>query len=77
MSNEPNEEIAALERAAEEAYTQMYDAPRHRVRECYEDASANLARAIEIAKVNGMSEIADRLKARKDHIYNVYTHQFR
>ena len=70
-------EIARLEQLAEAAYTQMYDAPRHGARDCYEDASSFLAQAIALATHNGLTATAERLKARKEHIYNVYTHQFR
>ena len=71
------EEIAQLERLAEAAYEEMYDAQRYRVKECFQDASGYLAEAIELAERDGLTEVATRLKARKEHIYNVYTHQFR
>ena len=71
------DEIAKFEHLAEDAYTRMYDAPRNRVRECYEDAMQYLADAIKVAERDQLAEAIERLKARKEHIYNVYTHQFR
>jgi hypothetical protein len=72
-----SDEIARLERLAEAAYTRMYDAPSHLVHDCYEDAMLNFGQAIELAEKVGMNDIALRLEKRKDHVYNVYTHQFR
>ena len=71
------DEIAKFEQLAEDAYTKMYDAPRNRARECYEDAMKYLADAIKVAERDHLAEAIERLKARKQHIYDVYTHQFR
>ncbi|HTW33118.1 MAG TPA: hypothetical protein VMD53_00765 [Rhizomicrobium sp.] len=71
------DEIAKFEQLAEDAYTKMYDAPRNRARECYEDAMKYLADAIKAAEQSHLVEATERLKARKQHIYDVYTHQFR
>lgn len=71
------DEIAKFEKLAEDAYSKMYDAPRNRAKECYEDAMEFLAEAIKIAERDRLASAADRLKARKQHIYDVYTHQFR
>jgi hypothetical protein len=71
------EEVAKFEKLAEDAYTKMYDAPRSRVKECYEDAMEFLAEAIKLAERDKLAAAVDRLKARKRHIYDVYTHQFR
>jgi len=71
------DEIAKFEKLAEDAYTRMYDAPRNRARECYEDAMQYLADAIRLAENAKLIEASARLKARKQHIYDVYTHQFR
>jgi hypothetical protein len=73
----PRREIARLERLAEDAYTAMYDAPRYGVRDCYDDAQSFLSRAIALAERHRLHEEVSRLKRRKDHIYNVYDHQFR
>jgi hypothetical protein len=75
--NTPESEISRLEQLAEASYTKMYDAPRHGVRDHYEDASSYLAQAIALATREEMPEAVERLKARKAHIYIVYTHQFR
>jgi hypothetical protein len=72
-----NDEIARLEKLAEAAYTKMYDAPQFMVRECYENATRYLREAIAVAEQDGLKDVAKRLKERKDHIYNVYSHQFR
>jgi hypothetical protein len=73
----PRAAIARLEAAAEAAYDAMYYAERYSIRECYDDAFINLMHAIRIAERRGMRDIAERLKARQDHIYHVYDHQFR
>ena len=70
-------EIARLEALAEAANDEMYDASRHRAKECYEDAMSFLAEAIALAEKVRLRRVAARLKARRDHIYNVYNHQFR
>ena len=71
------DEIARLEQLAEAAYTRMYEAPRHLIRDCYEDAGRYLAQAIAIAERDGLSDVAKRLKERKEHFYDIYSHQFR
>jgi len=68
-------EMQAFERAAEEAYEAMYDA--RRPKDCYEDAMSAFYKAIEAAKKAGLQGEADRLSRRRDHVRNVYTHQFR
>jgi hypothetical protein len=73
----PGPEIARLEALAEKAYAAMYEAPRHGVRDCYDDASSYLAQAIRLAERARMTETAERLRARKEHIYKVYDRQFR
>lgn len=70
-------EIARLEALAEAAYDEMYEASRHRAKECYEDAMGYLAEAIALAEKARLRHMVSRLKARRDHIYNVYNHQFR
>jgi hypothetical protein len=71
------DEITRLEKLAEAAYTKMYDAPQFMVRECYENATRYLGEAIAIAEREGLKDAIKRLKERKDHIHNVYSHQFR
>ncbi|MDE2353137.1 MAG: hypothetical protein KGL66_14700 [Alphaproteobacteria bacterium] len=70
-------DIARLESLAEAAYDAMYDAESYGVKDCYEDASSHLADAIALAKRAHMRRTAARLAARKEHIANVYNHQFR
>ena len=70
-------EIARLEALAEAAYTAMYDAPRHAARDFHDDAQGYLSRAVKIADLKSKTEISTRLKQRKKHIYDVYSHQFR
>ena len=70
-------EIARLEAAAEASYTAMYDAQPHNAKDCYEDASLYLGQAAQLAEKAGLQDVAERLKARSEHIRNVYNHQFR
>lgn len=70
-------DIAVLEAVAERAYDEMYDASSYRVKECYEDASTSLSEAIDLAARAKLTRIAERLTARREHIANVYNHQFR
>ena len=70
-------EMANWEARAEAAYTAMYDAAPHSVKDCYEDACLYLAHAIEIATGLGLIAEAERLKKRGDEIDAVYNHQFR
>lgn len=73
----PMREIARLEALAEASYAAMYDAPSYSVRDCYDDARGYLSQAIKIADLKSETEISARLKKRKQHIYEVYKHQFR
>lgn len=70
-------EMARFEAMAEEAYTKMYDARDHNVKECVEDALYNLARALDIAEMRGLSDDVQRIKKRRDHIRAVFDSQFR
>lgn len=76
-TDEERLEIARLEQAAEASYTAMYDAEPHNVKDCYEDASASLSQAVQLALKANLPDVAERLKARAEHIRNVYNHQFR
>lgn len=63
---------------AEAAYDKMYDAKYYyEARECYDEAFQCLQEAIKIARARKMDKEVARLTARQDHIYNVYSHQFR
>ena len=70
-------DIAANEKLAEAAYDAMYEARPSGVRDCFDDACGYLAEAIGIAKQAGLDDEAMRLTARREHIINVYNHQFR
>ncbi len=70
-------EMARFEALAEEVYTRMYDARDHNVKDCVEDALYNLARALDIAEMRGLSADIARLTKRLDHIMAVYDSQFR
>ena len=70
-------EIARFEALAEEAYTRMYDARDHNVKDCIDDALYNLARALDIAQMRGLTADVERLKKRAAHIKAVYDSQFR
>ena len=70
-------EIARFEALAEEAYTRMYDERDHNVKDCLDDALYNLARALDIAEMRGLTVDIARLKKRRDHIRAVYDGQFR
>lgn len=68
-------EIDELERAAERAYTAMYDA--RRPKDDYEDAVGALAHAEELARFLHRDDLVARLAERRAHIHGVYDHQFR
>jgi hypothetical protein len=70
-------EIARFEALAEEAYSAMYDVRDFGVKDLYEDALYNLARAIDIARMRGLNDTVERLSKRRDHIDTVYNRQFR
>lgn len=70
-------EMARFEAMAEEAYTRMYDARDLNVKDCVEDALYNLARALDIAEMRGLTQDVARLAKRRDHIRAVYDSQFR
>lgn len=70
-------EIAQFEALAETAYSAMYDARPHNVKDYYEDAVMNLQRAIDTAVAKGMAAEAERLTKRRDHIETLYNRQFR
>ena len=72
-----NQSIADYEARAEKAYSAMYDAAPHNVKDCYEDACFYLSQAINLAKKLSLAAEAERLTARMTHVENVYNHQFR
>jgi len=70
-------DMARHEQWAEEAYDRMYDAPRHEVKDCKDDACEHLWKAIHIAEALGLADEEARLHARLNHIIAVYGSQFR
>jgi hypothetical protein len=70
-------EMADYEARAEAAYTAMYDAAPHNVKDHYEDACLYLAHAIQIATGLGLIDEVERLRKRSEQIDGVYNHQFR
>jgi hypothetical protein len=70
-------EMARHEQWAEAAYDRMYDAPRHEVKDCKDDACEHLWKAMAIAEALGLADERARLEARRNHIIAVYASQFR
>jgi len=70
-------EMERNEKLAEAAYDAMYEARPHGVKDCYEEAHGYLTEAIAIASKAGLDDEVTRLMARREHITNVYNHQFR
>ncbi len=70
-------EMTDCEARAEVAYTAMYDAAPHNVKDHYEDACLCLAQAIRIAEGPGLVDELERLRKRSEEINAVYNHQFR
>ncbi len=67
--------IARLEKRAERAYDAMYDS--RRPKDCWDDARAALAEAIQVATAAGLNDGARRLQGRLEHMRAVYQSQFR
>ena len=72
-----NQGMADCEARAEKAYSAMYDAAPHNVKDYYEDACLYLSQAIDHAKKLGLTAEVERLTERMIHVENVYNHQFR
>lgn len=70
-------EMKRCEALAEKAYSDMYDAAPHNVKDCYEDARRGFAEAIRIARLLERMEDVARLDARIRHLDAVYNSQFR
>jgi hypothetical protein len=67
--------IDELERAAEQAYTAMYDA--RRPKDHHEDAVGALFQAEDHARFLHREDLVARIAERRAHIDGVYDHQFR
>ena len=69
--------IAELERMAEASYAAMYEARPHNVKDHFDDAYGYFSQAIDVAKEAGLVTEVERLAKRRDHVNNVFNHQFR
>jgi hypothetical protein len=74
----PMNDAQRYEQLAEAAYDAMYRAgPPYSAKTHYEDAAANISKAVAAARKAGAQDEAARLTARLDHIRAVYDSQFR
>jgi hypothetical protein len=71
------QEIARFEALAEEAISAIYDMRGVNVKDCFDDALYNLGRAIDIAKMRGLTEEIVRLEGRRSHIRAMFQVKFR
>ncbi|MGH6872741.1 MAG: hypothetical protein ACREHE_14665 [Rhizomicrobium sp.] len=71
------QELARCEALAEKAWSQMYEAAPHNVKDYYEDASLYIAQALQIARKLGLKDESVRLAARGAHYDAVFNSQFR
>lgn len=62
---------------AEAAYSAMYEAESWNQKDLKDDASFYLARALEVAEALGLTEEAERIRARGENILGVWNSQFR
>ena len=72
-----HEVIAECEAKAEAAYTAMYDARPHEVKDLYDDARLYFRQAIDAAQRAGRTDDVTRLTSRVQHAEDVYNSQFR
>jgi hypothetical protein len=70
-------EIARFEALAEEAMSAIYDARGADVRAALEDARYNIERAIDIARMRGLTGEIERLCKRRDRIQATYDARFK
>jgi hypothetical protein len=70
-------EIARFEALAEEAMSAIYDARGVNVRAALEDARYNIERAIDIARMRGLTAEIARLGRRRDRIQAAYDARFK
>ena len=70
-------EIARFEALAEEAMSAIYDARGVDVRAALEDARYNIERAIDIARMRGLTAEIARLGKRRDRIQATYDARFK
>ena len=72
-----SDEVAKFERQAEAAYSAMYDARPHNVKDHHDDAQLYYHRAIAAARRAELASDVARLTERAKHVENVYNSQFR
>ena len=70
-------EIARFEALAEEALSAIYDARDANVRAALEDARYNIERALDIARMRGLTAVIERLTKRRDRIQAMYDTRFK
>jgi len=70
-------EIARFEALAEEALSAIYDARGADVRAALEDARYNIERAVDIARMRGLTGEIARLTKRRDRIQAAYDTRFK
>jgi hypothetical protein len=72
------EQMQAAERLGEAGYDRMYDAHNYRdAKDAYDDAREGLFRAMRLAEALGRGDDHARLRARLEHVINVWSSQFR
>lgn len=74
---DPASIISRFERLAENAYEAMYDARPLVAKSHYEDAMLFLGKALAEAERTGDVEAVIRLDYQRQHVRNVFNHQFR
>ena len=70
-------EIARFEALAEEAMSAIYDARGADVRAALQDARYNIERAIDIARMRGLTGQIEHLTKRRDRIQAAYDARFK
>ena len=77
MSEDDIGEVERLETLAEAAYEAMYEARRHNVKDCFEDAVRYFSQAIDAARRARLPTKVECLTRRREHVTKVYNSQFR
>ena len=70
-------EIARFTALAEEAMSAIYDARDTDVRAALEDARYNIERAIDIARMRGLTEAVEMLSKKRDRIQATFDARFK
>ena len=77
MSEDDIGEVERLETLAEAAHEAMYEARRHNVKDCFEDAVGYFSQAIDAARRARLPTKVEGLTRRRQHVTKVYKSQFR